>query len=326
MNRAAVLEILEPLTKLRPRRVENPSQSQVVVEDSRIAIRPGRGTRTLEVAPQQVPHIMGALGLPIKTVKKLQASTLQRVATELLQRQGEYSLLTQEGQVVDLAPGFRAIPAERVLKEAERAVKGIDFHRVMTMENHVVRVECLGTQERPVVKDDLIRAGALLHFSPLGTIAPVVQSFGLRLTCTNGSVSQEVLRTYQFERGGGGGEGDDIWHWFRESIKEAYGSIGQVIRTYRQMAHHRIPRNQRGSILAGALHSAGIRGEIADAIRARALEEPPETEYDVMNLITWATSHAMDNPRAIARAQDAMGEWSSETEHRRRCPTCGTDR
>jgi len=326
MDRAAVLEILEPLTRLKPRRVADSSRSQVLVDGDTVGIRPDRGSRALEVAPKQVPHIMGALGLPANTVKRLQTVTLQRAATELLQGQGEYSLLTEEGQVVDIGSGYRPIPAERVLKEAERAVKGIDFHRVMALEKHVVRVECLGTQERPVVKDDLIRAGALLHFSPLGTIEPVVQSFGLRLICTNGQVAQEVVRTYHYERGGGGGEGDDIWHWFRESIKEAYGSIGQVIRTYRQMAHHRIPRNQRGSMLAGALHSAGIRGDIANAIRARALEEPPETEYDVMNLITWATSHAMDNPRAIARAQDAMAEWSSEAEHRRRCPTCGTDR
>ena len=88
------------------------------------------------------------------------------------------------------------------------------------------------------------------------------------------------------------------------------------------MDRERIAPEDRASVLEAMLRSAGITGVNAEAVRAHALEEPPETAYDAHNLITWAATHILTEPRRILRARAAMATFTSETEHRRVCPVC----
>ncbi|MBU1067638.1 hypothetical protein KKE60_07605, partial [Patescibacteria group bacterium] len=82
----------------------------------------------------------------------------------------------------------------------------------------------------------------------------------------------------------------------------------------------------RNLVLESLLKRAGIRGADADVVRANALTHPPENAYDMMQLVTWASTHHLMNPRAIMRAQQAAAVFSDETEHQRVCPTCHKQR
>ena len=312
---------------VRLHRVGDPSRTRVMVDGKNLAIRAGGG-QTRPVSPDGVPKVLKFMGLPKAVAARLQTRTLQRTATDLLTSSPSFSMVTDpDGQVTDLVKAdMPPLPIDRVVRQAEKVIKGLDFHRIHVLEPHVVRLECVGTEERPVRKGDLVKAGALLHFSPLGTVEPMIQSYGLRMWCSNGAVAEEVIETYKRQRGGGGGEGDELWQWFRESIRQAYGSIGQVVNRYQALGAQRIAPRERAMALEGLLHQAGIQGEMADAVRARALENPPRNEYDLLNLLTHATSHILENPRDIARAQGVAAEFTSEDQHRRRCPTCRNDR
>jgi len=328
MDRNQVIEIVgQQMPPVRLHQVGNPSRTRVMVDGRSLAIRAG-GSQSRPVSPDGVPKVLKFMGLPKAVAARLQTRTLQSTATDLLTSSPPFSMVTDlEGQVTDLVKADRPpLAIERVVQEAEEAVTGLDFHRVHVLEPHVVRLECVGSQERPVHRGDLIKAGALLHFSPLGTVEPVVQSYGLRLICTNGQVAEEVIETFKRQRGGGGGEGDELWQWFRESIRQAYGSIGQVVDRYQALEGQRITPRDRAMALEGLLHQAGIQGEMAEAVRAHALEHPPRNEYDLLNILTYATSHILEDPTGIARAQRTAGEFTSEEQHRRRCPTCRHDR
>ena len=327
MDRNQVIDVVgQQIPPVRLQRVTDPSRARVLVAEDGMAIRQGAG-RSQPLMADAIPRLYNFIGLPKKVAERLQTRTLERTATDLLTSMPSFSITTLEGQVTDLVLADKpALPVERVVREAEKVVQGMDFHRVNVLPNHEVRIECVGTQERPVHKGDLIRAGALLHFSPLGTIEPVVQSYGLRLVCTNGAVAEEVIQTYRRQRGGGGGEGDEVWQWFRESVSQAYGSLGQLVDRYRHLEQQRIPPRDRAMALEGLLHQAGIQGAMAEAVRAHALANPPRNEYDLLNLISFASSHILENPQGIARAQRAAGQYTSSEEHRRRCPTCRRDR
>jgi len=75
-------------------------------------------------------------------------------------------------------------------------------------------------------------------------------------------------------------------------------------------------------MLEAMLRDARITGEDADAIRARAIEEPPRNTYDLVNLLTWASSHVVREPARIRRIQNTVAAFSNESEHKQVCPIC----
>ena len=217
---------------------------------------------------------------------------------------------------------FHSLNPARILTAIEGGIKGIEYHRVLLLDNFVVSLELIGERREPVVAGDLIQAGAQVSFSPIGTVDPTVQSYALRLTCTNGATHNTVLREFHYGGGGSGGEGDDIWLWFRRSAREAYNSLNRIVARYRLMMDEQIPADQRAMMLEAMLREAKISGEEANAIRAMAIESPPETSYDLMNLLSNASSHLLEDPRRVRRAQNAVASYTSETEHARVCPVC----
>jgi hypothetical protein len=88
------------------------------------------------------------------------------------------------------------------------------------------------------------------------------------------------------------------------------------------MTGERIPAEQRAGVLEQLLREAGITGKDAEAVRAQAIQNPPHNSYDMMNLITWASSHILQEPIRIHRALRAGASFSDESEHASVCPLC----
>jgi len=293
----------------------------VVVEPDQVLIRPGSGGQLIPMSENGVKALTSFVGMPQKLGQQLSPDLFGRVATELLGRKERYNLLLNDDHVTDFGDhrGVKNLPVERVLSTIERAIPHCDYHRVSVMGNNcAASLEIVGTKQEAVRRGDMVRAGAMVSFSPINMVLPTVQSYVLRLACTNGATDRTVLANFS----GGGGEGDDIWQWFRQSIQAAYQSMGQVVNRYREMINERIPAEQRAAMLEALLREAGIKGKDAEAVRAQAIQNPPRNSYDMVNLITWASSHVISAPAQRQRALSASASFTSESEHARTCPLC----
>ena len=325
MDRTEVLERIEPVLDTQVRRVDHNPRTRVAITPDAVIFRPGGGARTLEMTENGVRGMARYAGIPEGMGKNLRPDTFGRVATELLERKQRYILVVKDGRVVDFAkPGeYHPLNPERVLRSIETAIPGVDYHRVLVMPENSVSLEVIGDRRQPVRRGDLIQAGANIAFSPIGTIAPLVRSYVLQLSCTNGATHNTIIREFHF---GGGGEGDDIWQWFRRSVRDAYQAMDRIVARYRQMTEDEIRPEDRALVLTAMLKEAGIVGAAAETVRAWAIENPPQTAYDVVNLITRASSHLLEAPHEVRRAQLAAATFTDEEQHHRICPTCRRER
>lgn len=326
MNREELLQKLEPAMNMRIRAVDHALGTRVVATAERVAIRPSQSGRYMEFAEDGVKNLANFIGIGWPLAQKLTGDTFGKVATELMQKQHQYALVLKDDTVTGVIKGgSHVVDTNRALATIERVIPNVDFHRA-TVEGTNVELEVVGLQQATVTRGDLIRAGALVRFSPVGNTIPEVQSYALRLACTNGATSNTVMSRFQFGGGGGadggGNGGDNFWNWLRKSVHDAYGALNQIAETYQRMRNERIPANQRAAVLEGLLRQAHISGGDADTIRAMALQDPPSNAYDMFNLITYATSHILQRPAAIRKANEVVATFSSEEAHEAVCPMC----
>jgi len=330
LNKAEVMEQLQPLVGTVVRQVQHSPRTKVIVTPEMVTLRPGSGGALVPINKPGVKAMANFIGMPAGMAKQLSPDTFGKVATELLSRKERYNLLMQEdenGPAIGDFSVFRGtggIKAERVVDTIERSIPNAEFHRVNLFNDHSASIEVVGEQRQPVARGDLIRGGTMVTFSPVNTIAPSVRSFAVRCLCTNGMTSNDTIREYAFNGGGGGGggQGDDIWQWFRQSMRASYQALNAIVTRYQQLKDERIPQNERAAMLEALLREAKISGEDADAVRAQAIENPPRNAYDVLNLITWASSHVIREPERIRRAQLAAADFTSKDTHARSCPLC----
>jgi hypothetical protein len=319
MKKEEVLEQLRPIAGATVKTVNHQPKTKVIVQPDQVILRPGSGGRLMPISEDGTKSLAKYIGMPISMGKEITPSLFGQLATEILSRRERYSVLIDEGIINEFAEPSpaRGISTERLVNTIEQAIPGADYNNV-TIRDHVATIEIVGEKREPVKRGDLIRAGALVNFSPIGTELPSVQSFVLRLACTNGMTHNDILREYS----GSGGDGDDIWQWFRKSIREAYGALGGIVQRYREMMRDRIPSDQRALILEEMLKKAKIGGELADVIRSRAIQEPPRNSYEMLNLITWASSHLLKEPAQIGRARGVAADFAAEETHATYCPMC----
>jgi len=322
MDRTQVLEKLEPIRNTTARPVVHTPRTRVLVQPGQVVIRPGSGGQLVPLSENGVKAMTNFVGLPRAVCRELSPDLFGKVVTELLSRKERYNLLLGDSEVQEFGEyrGIRNLPVERVLSIIEQAIPHCDYHRVSILGNYSVMVETVGIKQETVRRGDLVRAGAMVSFSPINTVRPLVQSYVLRLACTNGVTSKTVLAEFT----GGGGEGDDVWQWFRQSVRAAYQSVGNVANRYKEMVRERVPADQRAGMLGELLRQAGITGKEAEAVRAQAIQDPPRNSYDMVNLVTWASSHIVRRPEKIQRALNASATFTSESEHARVCPLCHT--
>lgn len=313
MQKEQLLKELAPVLDTKPKQATQP---RVIAGDKKFHIRPSSHSSLIELSPEGFGALLKTTDISPGLAKRLAPASIARVASEVLK---PCTLLIKGDKVIDLTTksGVHYIEPERVVDTLERTIPKADFQRVLMMPNYTARIETIGVQEKPVTKGDMIRAGALVQFSPLSITRPEVQSYVVRLACTNGATSIDVLRKYDW-----GGDGKGLWEWLKNSIREAYQAYGAIVERWQAMTREAILPGQRASVLEALLREAHIMGKDAEAVRTRALEEPPHNAYEVMNLLTWATTHVLSEARDIVRAEAATIRFSADTTHRQICPVC----
>lgn len=322
MERSAVLEQIQPIMRMGLRKVDHGAGARVVIGQEQVALKPSKGSRAITFTEDGQRNLLSFANIPMAMDNKLSMDTRARVANELLARKGPYSVIVNDNQITGFATDkqeHNALNPERVLKTVEKALSIVNYNRVH-VEGAAARIELTTDQQATVARGDLVQAGAVIQFSPIGTEFPSVESYVLRLSCTNGMTSNDVFQKF------GHGEGDDVWHFFRQAVRAAVRALARIAGRYIQMMRDNIPPDQRALVLEAMIKEARISPEIADAIRARAIAEPPRTAYDVMNMITYASSHDLTEPKEVIRAQRAAAKFIDESEHTRLCPTCRSKR
>lgn len=318
MNREQVLEKLQPLSDLKLREVQHGPRTKVMVRDREINFRPGGGS-LIPVAEAGRDKFLAFTGMPQGLAGRLSDDTLGRVAGELLAKREAYQLVLKDGQIIDVShthPGSKTLAPERVVQAIEKAIPEATYDRLFILDSHVVSLDVVGTEERAVARGDLVRAGASVKFSPVGAMNPMVEAYVHRLVCTNGAISDTVLESFGY------GEGDSVWHWFRQSVHKAYRSINKIVDRWQLMMREEIAPGDRVLVLEDLLKQARLSKEASDAVRHEALERPPMNAYDAMNLITQATSHWEPEPVRVLRGRAVAARYASATEHHVVCPTC----
>lgn len=322
MDRHEVLQKLEPITGLTVREIDHGADTAIRVTPDQITLRPSRHSRHIELDDHGVAQLSHFCGITPTLAKEISLGTYGRVVNEVLATKGQYTLLLKDNRVVDFNKRgqYNAISPTRVLTTIERAIPHAEYHRVMVLPDNTAQLEIVGEENRAVVRNDLVRAGALVNFSPIGIVNPSVQSFVIRLACTNGVTSHDVLREFSF----GGGDNGDVYQWFRRSILDAYGSLKDIVENWQHMIQEEISPDDRALVLEALLKKARLPKDIAEAVRAQALATPPSNHYDMQNLLTWASSHLLTEPRQIRHAQAIAADYNHDQAHRRErvCPIC----
>ncbi|MDD5539470.1 MAG: hypothetical protein PHG61_02125 [Candidatus Marinimicrobia bacterium] len=323
LNRDQVLKGIEPLVVSQVRHVPSSSDTRVLLTDkNEIAIRPSHGAHSLIVDKAGHTPLMKFIGMPEIFEKHLEPGTYVAAATQLLQRKEHFTLVINNDQMITdiVSYGERdRISPVRVLDTIEKTIPVKGYNRLVFATRELVQLEAVGERMEPVVPGDLVQAGVLVRFSPVGIGVPRVQSYALRLDCTNGNCSDIHFAEFA---GGGGGEGDDIWHWFRQNIRKAYNSLDKVVAEWRRLASEHIDPKDRASILEAIIKESRLPPETAATVRAMALENPPRNNWEAYNLITYASSHLLETPKQILQAQDTAVKFAGAETHGRVCPVC----
>lgn len=327
MKRDEVLQALAKVSDIKVKDIHHQPTTRIEVTPDMVVLRPGGGGRTLEMTEEGAKSMATFAGIPTNLIHKISPRTFSTVATELLDRQERYSVLTKDGAIVafDKPRGHRVLTPERVLQTIEQTIPVFNYQRVTVVDPANVALEVVAKTEKAVVRGDLVRAGALITFSPVGTISPSVQSYVSRLVCTNGAISRDYLDEYRYS-GGGGGEGDDIYQWFRQAVRQAVGKLEIIVERWQNMRQEKIDPRDRATLLEGLIKEARLPDEAANAVRALALQDPPRNSYQMMNLITYASSHLLADPRQVRHAQKTAATYDDPATHIKVCPVCQRNR
>lgn len=169
----------------------------------------------------------------------------------------------------------------------------------------------LTSDERVAVKPgDLVSKGVLARFSPFGISRPEVSTYMTVLACTNGMLRDSSSTKFAMSRD------NDPYAWLKNVVPVAYNAFDREIESFKVAAETRL-NGHTSSLLRHSIRS--LTKTAQNAILAYAVDEKPETLWDLMNIITYYASHRIDNPDLIATMMEAGGGMLDHAEF---CSEC----
>ena len=301
LDRKDVIGLLEGLASVQRTRVDHDPRTQVAfAEDGSASFRPGGGKRTLTVEKDNVPDLLSFVHFPTATAEQLVPATRGLVATELLRALETYEVRHEGGSITEWVQ--KPLKAERLKPlsaiswmEQGAGKNGGQWIRaeavkpgVAHLEFQSFQAEKLGYVETGKV-DDLVYAGADIVLSPPGLAYPEIDTYALQRVCGNGSIDLTAHHSYRYR----GSEGDDVYHWFRASVRDAIKNLKGMTEVWNKLRQDVISDEDRPGVIEALIREVGLSpiGPEAKAIRASAMKNPPQNGFDVLNLATQATSH-----------------------------------
>lgn len=265
--------------------------------------------------------VFDKLGIASKYLECLRKETLENVVQDLWPSRGFMALSDGKNNVMALADkaNFHKVNPEQILSEVEQFTKDYSVQRALLMPNFSVTMEVVATEQKPVAKGDLVRGGIMAEFSPVGTINPRVWAYTSRLACTNGAIATDVIHTFSYS---GNGNDEEFAGWLKDAVAKALKGFDSILVQYKAMAGSAINSEQRANILNYLLHETELGRAANRAVRAKAINEPPENMWDMFNLVSWATTHVIEDPDRIFGSMLRIGNMAGEHEMHGICPFC----
>lgn len=332
IERQDVVDLLDHLNGLQRVRVDHNPRTAVMVADEGFAFRPGGGKRAVEIDKNALPGLFDFIKLPDQTAENLPPALRSQAATALLASKDQYEVRIEDGKVVSFGSRSKGDPirpkpaVSAMEKGAVSKGQGGEWVRAEQLGPGVAHLELMSYRAEPIgyqTSDlgDLLYAGADILVSPPGLTFPEVDGYGLRKVCGNGSCDLAFHRQYRFH----GNEGDDVFQWFRQSVRDAVKNVQATADVWRKLHDDAIEPEQRPMVVEALIREAGIpvNGPEAEAIRAMAMKNPPQTGFDAANLMTFATSHFHMGPNMRRRAQQKLARaFGDGALHSLICPAC----
>jgi len=323
-NFAEVIEKVRPVLDLDTYVVKPGTNTSLVLDPGQAILR-HNGDET-RLGNEVIGKFMRRLGISAKLGEMLSRKTLEAVASDLLVQAEPFVVVTQEDVGVGIVDSVNCRPVDieelLVVIDAE-APEAIAQRVIVDPISMAVSIEVVTEKLEPVVKDDLVQAGALIRFSPIGTIQPLVQAYTSRLVCLNGMTDMRVYNSWKHSGGNGSSEFEE---WLHVSVKDAIGSFEGIVERYKVLAMTSISAHDRPAILEALLQEAYMGKVANDAVKAKALEEVPETAWDMVNLVSWATSHIVEEPARIGYGMAAAANFVHSDAYLKSCPVCHQSR
>jgi hypothetical protein len=322
MDRIQALECMGELRNLKTKVITHNPNTRIHVEPNVVTLRPGGGGHTLELTPQGTQNLEAFAGMPRNYGKVLKPQTFSTLATELLESKNQYTIIMEDGKITGFAKAGEMpyVDPEKVLKSIEKVIPEASYDRVMPIDDSFsVMLDAVGSRQTEIRVGDPASAGATVVFSPIGIKIPSVVSYIKRYWCMNGASSFNQIAEFKYTGEDGGGS---FWPWFNSSVKRAYRSFDGVLNEWRALITQTITPAERAGILDALLKKSGLNPDTMHAVRAHALEQPPENAFDMMNMITWGSTHVEREPLRVLRARRAAHDFGHERTHARSCPFC----
>lgn len=322
MTRTQVLERIPNLTGFQLRTFGAEPTALLDKDGGLQGIRCDRGTRAVDVTPEAAEALFRQIYLKEPLSKKLTPKTKGLVLNEAL-ADTPLALMVKDHQGIDIVPArsIRLLQPERVTQTLERAIDGAEFCHVSELSGHVLHLEIMGHQEMAVARGDLVRAGVSIDFPVIGGRDLQVRSYVQRLICTNGAITNDFMGDYSY-RDHSGDDGGEVLHWIRLKARAAYRALNKVVTRWIELTHQEVPAGERAEVLEHWIREAKMPPDVAEEIRAQALNAPPANQYDMMNLITWGTSHVDMEPNRRRRSLHYLAALQEHTVSGRVCPRC----
>lgn len=318
----------------RHKEIEPDARTAILAgHDGELGFRSHSGTKLMEMPQEGIDSLSKFLAIPWPigedNAKGITPNTFATLATDRLGRAKKFTFVTRDNKIVGWTVTKEPImEPEKVIENALKVIPDATFDNLFDLGGFKVVMDVCSPIDKPIAVGELARGGATVLFSPYGSTAPEVQSYVKQLLCLNGNTTDDVLRRYEYTGAGGGGGnngGGGYWNWLKNSLKKAADSVEGIVTRWRGLKDEIIPPEERSHIIAGIIKDAKLSNEVADAIWAHVTDEPIETAYDAMGLITWAASHVMTDPRQILRARGFAEQFSRRTSRSRACPYCHRD-
>lgn len=333
LDQQDVVDFLDSMRGVNGTRVETDPNTKVRIEGDHATISPGKGKRTVMVEADHLPDLFSFIKLAPETASKLKDTTRNLVATELLRDREAFTMLVEDGKLQGFGKLTKNVPAIRpsvAVNNMQKATghEGGEWVRAEEIRPGVAHLELMSyrAHELGYVGDgkvgDTVYAGADILLSPPGLANPEVDSYTLVRVCGNGSCDIGMHMAYRY-----GNDGDDVWGWFRASVRNAIKHSALTVEVMRKLAEDNIEPDQRAPVIEALILEAGFKAGSpeADSIRAKALESDIKNGFDAHQVLTWATSHLNLDGGFRYKAQRKLSQVASDgIIHNMVCPTCHT--
>ena len=162
-------------------------------------------------------------------------------------------------------------------------------------------------EKKDIQKGDYLYGGIKFKNSLLGEFPPKISAFLLTLSCLNGMVSVDEVRSFNRKQGF---DGQDVW--LGDSVKQAFGALSAEVAKVKKLIDIPVNNESIPPYISHVFDQMAINQKSREAILTKLVERAPKNLYQLMNAIT-ETAHSIENRGEVLAIQSLGGFVTSHS-------------